>query len=127
MASKGHPAQGADGRGIFDCDGAHRSPLKGDCERVFQSGMVVLDTNVLLNLYRSNARTREDTLAVLTKLRDRLWVPHQVLTEFWRNREPRSVLPSRLAEATLAFRFSDVKGAQAVLGEPTRFVAGLGS
>ncbi|WP_327239583.1 PIN domain-containing protein [Streptomyces sp. NBC_01318] len=53
--------------------------------------MVVLDTNVLLNLYRSNARTRQDTLAVLTKLRDRLWVPHQVLTEFWRNREQKSV------------------------------------
>ncbi|MFD4759474.1 PIN-like domain-containing protein [Streptomyces sp. NPDC058439] len=53
--------------------------------------MVVLDTNVLLNLYRSNARTRQDTLAVLTRLRDRLWVPHQVLTEFWRNREQKLV------------------------------------
>jgi predicted nucleic acid-binding protein len=53
--------------------------------------MVVLDTNVLLNLYRSNERTRQDSLAVLTKLRDRLWVPHQVLTEFWRNREQKSV------------------------------------
>ncbi|MEV7218081.1 PIN domain-containing protein [Kitasatospora cineracea] len=53
--------------------------------------MIVLDTNVLLNLYRSNERTRADTLAVLTKLRDRLWIPHQVLTEFWRNRELSSV------------------------------------
>ncbi|MGW0701752.1 PIN-like domain-containing protein [Streptomyces sp. NPDC002867] len=79
------------GRGIYDCDGAHRTPLKEDYERVFISGMVVLDTNVLLNLYRSNERTRQDTLAVLTKLRDRLWVPHQVLTEFWRNREQKSV------------------------------------
>ncbi|MCX4667975.1 PIN-like domain-containing protein [Streptomyces sp. NBC_01381] len=70
---------------------AHRSPLPGDYERVFQTGMVVLDTNVLLNLYRSNERTRLDTLAVLNKLRDRIWVPHQVLTEFWRNRESKSV------------------------------------
>ncbi|MGW3744982.1 PIN-like domain-containing protein [Streptomyces sp. NPDC005146] len=99
MAFKDDPAEsgtGTDagrglGRGIFDCDGAHQSPRKNDYERVFQSGMVVLDTNVLLNLYRSNARTRQDTLAVLTKLRDRLWVPHQVLTEFWRNREQKSV------------------------------------
>lgn len=99
MAFKDDPAEngtGTDagsgpGRGIFDCDGAHQSPRKNDYERVFQSGMVVLDTNVLLNLYRSNARTRQDTLAVLTKLRDRLWVPHQVLTEFWRNRELKSV------------------------------------
>jgi hypothetical protein len=28
---------------------------------------------------------------VLNKLRDRLWVPHQVLTECWRNRESKSV------------------------------------
>ncbi|MFE7773306.1 PIN-like domain-containing protein [Streptomyces sp. NPDC057445] len=53
--------------------------------------MIVLDTNVLLNLYRYNARTREDTLAVLSRLRARLWVPHQVLTGFRRNRELRSV------------------------------------
>lgn len=91
MGFKDDSAESGTGRGIFDCDGAHRSPLKDDYERVFQSGMIVLDTNVLLNLYRSNARTRQDTLAVLTKLRDRLWVPHQVLTEFWRNRELKSV------------------------------------
>ncbi|QIQ03504.1 PIN-like domain-containing protein [Streptomyces liangshanensis] len=78
-------------RGIFDCDEAYRSPVAADYAHVFRTGMVVLDTNVLLNLYRSNERTRLDTLAVLTKLRDRLWVPHQVLTEIWRNREQRSV------------------------------------
>ncbi|MEU9465349.1 PIN domain-containing protein [Streptomyces avermitilis] len=91
MPNEGQPEHETAGRGIFDCDGAHRSPLAGDYERVFQTGMVVLDTNVLLNLYRSNERTRRDTLAVLSKLRDRLWVPHQVLTEFWRNRESKSV------------------------------------
>ncbi|WOX21225.1 PIN-like domain-containing protein [Streptomyces solicathayae] len=93
------------GRGIFDCDGAHRTPLKADYERLFQAGMVVLDTNVLLNLYRSNARTRQDTLAVLSKLRDRLWVPHQVLTEFWRNREQKSIRhhhSTRAKETSLA-------------------------
>ncbi|WP_425588779.1 PIN-like domain-containing protein [Streptomyces thinghirensis] len=45
----------------------------------------MLDTNVLLNLYRSNESTRRDTLAALARLRERLWIPHQVLTEFWRN------------------------------------------
>lgn len=78
-------------RGIYDCDEAHRSPVEADYEQLFRSGMVVLDTNVLLNLYRSNERTRQDTLAALDKLRDRLWIPHQVLTEFWRNRELSSV------------------------------------
>ncbi|MFD4738122.1 PIN-like domain-containing protein [Streptomyces virginiae] len=105
MGYKDHPEDQVTGRGIFDCDGAHRTPLKSDYERVFQSGMVVLDTNVLLNLYRSNARTRQDTFAVLTKLRDRLWVPHQVLTEFWRNRELKSIRhhhSTRAKETSLA-------------------------
>ncbi|MYX03677.1 MULTISPECIES: PIN-like domain-containing protein [unclassified Streptomyces] len=57
-------------RGIFDCDEAHRSPLRSDYG--FDSGLVVLDTNLLLNLYRSNEST-------------------QVLTEFWRNRESATV------------------------------------
>ncbi|MFE1902220.1 PIN-like domain-containing protein [Streptomyces gardneri] len=105
MGYKDNPEEQATGRGIFDCDGAHRTPLKSDYERIFQSGMVVLDTNVLLNLYRSNARTRQDTFAVLSKLRDRLWVPHQVLTEFWRNRELKSILhhhSTRAKETSLA-------------------------
>lgn len=91
MPSNGQQERATTVRGIYDCDGAHRSPVAEDYARVFQTGMVVLDTNVLLNLYRSNERTRRDTLAVLSKLRDRLWVPHQVLTEFWRNRESKTV------------------------------------
>ncbi|MET7405697.1 PIN-like domain-containing protein [Streptomyces parvulus] len=78
-------------RGIFDCDEAHRSPLRSDYKRIFDSGLVVLDTNVLLNLYRSNESTRRDTLAAFARLRERLWIPHQVLTEFWRNRESPTV------------------------------------
>ncbi|MEU4270807.1 DEAD/DEAH box helicase [Streptomyces sp. NPDC026092] len=35
-------------------------------------------------------------------------------------------LPARLAESTLAIRFSDLTGARTVLDEPTRFVADLG-
>ncbi|UXI81800.1 PIN-like domain-containing protein [Streptomyces vinaceusdrappus] len=99
MSFKEVPVGTSAARGIYDCDEAHRTPRKADYERLFACGMVVLDTNVLLNLYRSNERTRQDTLAVLTKLRDRLWVPHQVLTEFWRNREQKSVRHHHSAKA----------------------------
>ncbi|MBP8532903.1 PIN-like domain-containing protein [Streptomyces sp. MK37H] len=78
-------------RGIYDCDDAYRTPSKADYERLFASGIIVLDTNVLLNLYRSNERTRKDTFTVLGKVRERLWIPHQVLSEFWRNRDLPSV------------------------------------
>ncbi|MEO9322242.1 PIN-like domain-containing protein [Nocardioides sp. C4-1] len=50
-------------------------------------GLVVVDTNVLLNLYRYNERTRSDLMKVLAKFGDRLFVPHQVAFEFWERRE----------------------------------------
>ncbi|MFC4609038.1 PIN-like domain-containing protein [Streptomyces maoxianensis] len=104
MAEASTASGNAMDRGIFDCDEAHRSPIRSDYERIFQQGTVVLDTNVLLNLYRSNESTRRDTLAALAKLRKRLWIPHQVLEEFWRNRELPSV---RNHHATKASEASD--------------------
>jgi hypothetical protein len=74
-------------RGIYDGFEGFRTPTDQDYHSLLTQGMVVLDTNVLLNLYRYNARTRTDLVAVLTKLGDRLWVPQQVVVEFWRGRE----------------------------------------
>ncbi|MFF0762300.1 PIN-like domain-containing protein [Streptomyces sp. NPDC003737] len=86
-------------RGIFDCDDAYRTPTKADFERIFETGVVALDTNVLINLYRSNERTRRDTFAVLNKLKSQIWVPHQVISEFWRNRDLPSVRGHHRAKA----------------------------
>ncbi|MDB1087596.1 PIN-like domain-containing protein [Streptomyces sp. ACA25] len=97
--AKAGPRPARPARGIFDCDEAYRTPLPADYERVLTGGMVVLDANVLLNLYRSNERTRRDTLAVLGKLQDRLWIPHQVLSEFWQLRELPSVRHHHLTKA----------------------------
>ncbi|MFD6825628.1 PIN-like domain-containing protein [Streptomyces sp. NPDC060085] len=74
-------------RGMFDGFEAYRTPADRDYRRVLQQGLVVLDTNVLLDLYRMNARVREDMLTVLKTISERLWIPHQVLVEFWRNRQ----------------------------------------
>lgn len=86
-------------RGIFDGFVEYRSPSAEDYRRLFDRGMIVVDTNVLLTLYRSNHRTRDDLLTVLEQLGERLWVPHQVLVEFWRNRENPSVLGHHRARA----------------------------
>ncbi|MET9267272.1 PIN domain-containing protein [Amycolatopsis sp. NPDC004079] len=67
--------------------GGYLTPTDGDYQSVMLSGMVVLDANVLLNLYRYATSTREDLFNVLGKLGDRLWIPHQVALEFWKNRE----------------------------------------
>jgi hypothetical protein len=51
-----------------------------------RTGLVVPDTNVLLSMYRLQARARDELFGALEKVSDRLWVPHQVGLEFHRNR-----------------------------------------
>jgi PIN like domain len=47
---------------------------------------IVLDTNVLLGVYRTPKAGREALLQVLEKLQRRIWIPHQVGLEFQMNR-----------------------------------------
>lgn len=88
-------------RGLFDGFEGYRTPTEDDYRRVLTQGLVVPDTNVLLNLYRYNAHARDDLFAVLDRLGEQLWVPHQVLVEFWRNRESALRDPQDIAEDTL--------------------------
>ncbi|MGV9510570.1 PIN-like domain-containing protein [Streptomyces tendae] len=74
-------------RTIYDCDDAYRTPSHADFQRLFRSAIIALDANVLIGLYRSNERTRRDTFTVLNQVKERIWIPHQVLSEFWRNRD----------------------------------------
>ncbi|MFL5997045.1 MAG: PIN-like domain-containing protein [Streptomyces sp.] len=77
----------ADGRGLFGDFGAFRTPTNEDFTAVLTNGLVAPDANVLLNLYRYTEQARGDLLRALGTLENRLWVPHQALVEFWRNRE----------------------------------------
>lgn len=52
----------------------------------WENGLLVLDTNVLLNLYRYSAKTRDELLGVLWRVQDRLWLPHQIAEEYHRDR-----------------------------------------
>lgn len=63
----------------------YRSASEEEYRNVMMCGLVVADTNVLLDLYRYQAQTRNDLLSALARLGN-LWLPHQVLSEFWRNR-----------------------------------------
>jgi len=51
-----------------------------------RTGLVTPDTNVMLAAYRFERHARDELLAALEKLEDRLWIPHQVALEFHRNR-----------------------------------------
>jgi PIN like domain len=46
------------------------------------------DANTLLNLYRYSPETSQELLRILShaKIKDRIWIPHQVGYEFFQNR-----------------------------------------
>lgn len=48
---------------------------------------VVLDTNVLLDLYRASSQTTEDVLKNLNEIFASVWLPYQVIEEFKENQE----------------------------------------
>jgi hypothetical protein len=52
----------------------------------FESGIVVLDANVLLTLYEVGSGTRDEVFDALRAIAHRMWVPHQAALEFSRNR-----------------------------------------
>lgn len=61
--------------------------LSGEERRLFfTDAMIVLDTNVLLDLYDYTPKAREQVLAALEKASSRLWLPYQVGLEFVRGR-----------------------------------------
>ncbi|WP_327136595.1 PIN-like domain-containing protein [Streptomyces sp. NBC_01340] len=106
-----------DDRGLFDDFGAFRTPTDDDFTDVLTGGLVAPDANVLLNLYRYTEQARTDLLQALCTLDDRLWVPHQVLLEFWRNRE------STIGDA----RSSGTKAAEDMAGHAAQAVKTLRS
>lgn len=50
------------------------------------SGLIVPDTNVLLDAYRFAPASREELLSVLERIADRIWVSYRVAEEFHKNR-----------------------------------------
>jgi len=71
--------------GLFDGYEEYRTASSKDYGGVLLRGLVVPDTSVLLNLYRYNTRTRSALLMALSRV-ETLWVPSQVIGEFWQNR-----------------------------------------
>lgn len=55
-------------------------------EQFYRNALIVLDTNVLLDLYRYTSPARDQVLDALELVSDRLWLPYQVGLEFVRGR-----------------------------------------
>ncbi len=53
---------------------------------IWQEAFFVFDTNMLLNIYQYQEETRNRFFEILERLKDRIWIPHQVAYEYEKNR-----------------------------------------
>ncbi|MBZ5504203.1 MAG: PIN domain-containing protein [Acidobacteriia bacterium] len=61
-------------------------PTKEEFDELWKNCIFVFDTSVLLDLYRSTAKTRDVLLSILEKIKDRIWLPYQAAWEYQENR-----------------------------------------
>lgn len=57
-------------------------PTKEDFPKLWSEGLFVFDTNVLLDLYRFSESTVNSLLQIMESLKDRIWIPYQVSSEY---------------------------------------------
>ena len=55
-------------------------------KELWDNGIIALDANVILDLYRYSDSTRAALLNVLELLKERVWISHQVAKEYFSNR-----------------------------------------
>lgn len=53
---------------------------------LWEECLFVVDTNILLNLYRYSDPTRKEYFEIMNSLSKRLWIPHQIAEEYLSNR-----------------------------------------
>lgn len=61
-------------------------PTNKEKQELWEKAVFVFDTNVLLNLYRYSAKTRNSLLAAFESFKDRIWIPYQVAYEYMNKR-----------------------------------------
>lgn len=62
------------------------NPTKEEIDDTWKNGILTVDTNVLLDLYRYHEGTRDSLIQSLQKFEGKKWLSHQAATEFFRNR-----------------------------------------
>ncbi|GHU38070.1 hypothetical protein AGMMS50256_36840 [Betaproteobacteria bacterium] len=62
------------------------NPTKEEIDDAWKNGVLTVDTNVLLDLYRYHEGTRDSLIQSLQKFEGEKWLSYQAATEFFRNR-----------------------------------------
>ena len=67
---------------------SHNNITEEDFTKLWEKGLFVFDTNVLLDLYRLPESAKKDLLNILNdnKINNRVWLPFQVVLEFTHNK-----------------------------------------
>lgn len=58
----------------------------GDIKQIWENGIIMFDTNVLLNLYRYSDSTQTTIIELIKKFSKQIYLPHQAALEYNRNR-----------------------------------------
>jgi hypothetical protein len=61
-------------------------PNADEFDHLWEDGVIAIDANVLLNVYRYSHSTATQLLRTFAALRNQIWLPHQAAQEFQRNR-----------------------------------------
>ena len=61
-------------------------PTQEEFDKLWQEAILSVDANILLNIYRYSPETRARLFEVIERLRDRIWIPHQVAYEYHKER-----------------------------------------
>jgi len=61
-------------------------PTDEEFDALWEDAVIVVDANVLLNLYSYSHETREEFLQLLRDMSERVWLPYQAAAEFHKNR-----------------------------------------
>ena len=62
-------------------------PSEQDFKDLWESATFVFDTNFILDLHRITHPTVKDFLNILEHLKERIWLPYQVVDEYFNRRE----------------------------------------
>ncbi|MDR6128062.1 PIN domain-containing protein [Sphingomonas sp. SORGH_AS_0438] len=65
----------------------HFSASKEEVDDAWSNGVLVVDTNVLLDIYRSPAESAEEIIAALERWKSKKWLPNIIADEFLKNRK----------------------------------------
>ncbi|MFW5873292.1 MAG: PIN-like domain-containing protein [Bacillota bacterium] len=61
-------------------------PTDSELEKLWQEGIFIFDTNILLSLYNLSQETSNRILDILEGMSDRIWLPYNVVYEYHQNR-----------------------------------------